>query len=346
MSTPFEGFVTVPKVLTTVRIISITILFSTFSFRAGAEDFAHAIHAWLQERVEVEKQGGGIVVGLVDEHSNSIVRCGKLDNGTDRELDGDTLFQIGSITKTFTALLLHDMIERGEMKLDDPVAKYLPEPVRMPARNGKEITLRHLVLHTSGLPANPSNLGESWAGYTADQLYAFLSGYKLRHDPGAHYNYSNLGASLLGHAITLKACTNYESLVVNRICWPLNMNDTGITLTPELKARLAGPGVIHSPVLDPQGGLRSTANDLLKYVSAQLGLTRTRLTPAIEKSHEFQVQSGIRAHNLGSWFVVSDPQGRQFILHGGDTGGYSAFVGFRRKAASRGGRSVFCRGRR
>ena len=213
-------------------------------FCAAAEDFTDAIHAFLQQRVEAEKRDVGIVVGIVDEHGSRIVSCGKLDNGTDQEVNGDTLFEIGSVTKTFTALLLQDMIERGEMKLDDPVAKYLPESVKMPTRNGKEITLLHLATHTSGLPDIPDNLDPKradnpFADYTVEKMYAFLSGYQLTRDPGAKFEYSNLGMGLLGHVIALKAGTNYESLVVDRICRPLKMDSTRITLTPELKARFA-----------------------------------------------------------------------------------------------------------
>src|SRR6266404_637100 len=328
------------KIRTFTCFMWLPFLLSAFQLPAVAEEFTNTIHAFLQQRVEVEKRDGCIVVGLVDEHGSRFVSCGKSDNGTDRQVDGDTLFGIGSITKTFTALLLQDMIERGEMKLDDPVAKYLPESVKMPTRNGKQITLRQLVIHTSGLPANPDNLGPSWADYPADKLYAFLSSYKLRHDPGARYHYSNLGASLLGHVIALKAGTNYESLVVERICWPLRMNDTRITPTPELKARLVGPDDNRSPVFYAQGGLRSTAIDLLKYVSAMSGLTRTSVTPLIEKTHELHDQSGAPTQNLGSWFVVSDPQGRKFVLHDGDAGGCSAFVIF--DEARRRGVVVLC----
>ncbi|MGD0655584.1 MAG: serine hydrolase domain-containing protein, partial [Thermoguttaceae bacterium] len=144
--------------ITTARVVCFTVLLLVFSFRATAEDFTDAIHAFLQHRIEVEKRDVGIVVGIVDEHGSSIVSCGKLDNGTDQEVSGDTLFEIGSITKTFTGLLLQDMVERGEMKLDDPVAKYLPKSVKMPTRNGKEITLLQLATHTSGLPDGPDNL--------------------------------------------------------------------------------------------------------------------------------------------------------------------------------------------
>jgi hypothetical protein len=81
-------------------------------------DFTHAIHAFLERRVEVEKRDVSIVVGIVDEHGSRVVSCGKMDNGTDQEVNGDTLFDIASITKPFTGLLLQDMIERGEMKLE------------------------------------------------------------------------------------------------------------------------------------------------------------------------------------------------------------------------------------
>ena len=130
------------QMITAIRVVCFTILLLAFPFRAAAEDFTNAIHAYLQQIVNAEITNGCIVVGIVDEHGSSIVSCGKMDNGTDQEVNGNTLFEIGSFTKTFTGLLLQDMVERGEMKLDDPVAKYLPKSVKMPTRNGKEITLR------------------------------------------------------------------------------------------------------------------------------------------------------------------------------------------------------------
>ena len=118
------------------RIACFTLVALCVPFRAGAEDFTNAIHAFLEQRVADERDVG-VVVGIVDEHGSSVICAGKLDDGTDRAVDGDTVFEIGSITKTFTALLLQDMVRRGEMKLDDPVAKYLPKEVRVPTRNGK-----------------------------------------------------------------------------------------------------------------------------------------------------------------------------------------------------------------
>src|SRR5690349_19188681 len=132
----------------------------------------------------------GMVIGLVDEHGSRVFGAGSPDNGPSQEMNGDTVFEIGSITKTFTALLLQDMVESREMKLNDPVGRYLPESARMPQGNGKQITLLNLAAQDSGLPFNPSNLssGENpFAAYTAEKLYDFLSGYTLTNDPGAKF---------------------------------------------------------------------------------------------------------------------------------------------------------------
>jgi len=300
------------------------------------------IRAFLEQRIEVEKKDVGMVIGLVDEHGSSIVSCGKMDDGGGPEVNAHTLFEIGSITKTFTALLLQDMIERGEMELDDPVARYLPKLVRMPTRNGRKITLFHLVTHTSGLPRNPENLDPKRADnplaeYTTEKLYAYLSGCQLTRHPGAKFEYSNLGSGLLGHVIALKAGTDYESLVMDRICRPLKLDSTRISLTPELKARLAtGHNQFGYAVsnMDFQsqvgcGALRSTANDLLKYVAANTGLASSSLTTLMEKTHLVRFHSVIPPVNVAlAWGVGLDLQGRKIVSHGGATYGYRAFAGF------------------
>jgi D-alanyl-D-alanine-carboxypeptidase/D-alanyl-D-alanine-endopeptidase len=201
-------------------------------------------------------------------------------------VNGDTLFEIGSITKVFTRLLLHDMVARGEMNLDDPAQKYLPASVRMPTRHGKQITLWDLTTHTSGLPRE---MGDPWA---MEHLYAFLNHHKLRRDPADQFEYSNIGVALLGHVIALKAGQDYETLVRERICRPLKMDSTAISLTPELQARRA---IGHAPVNQPagyiglqaipgSGALFSTANDMLKLASARLGLTPCPLATLMKKT--------------------------------------------------------------
>jgi CubicO group peptidase (beta-lactamase class C family) len=314
------------------------------------ENDVDSIKAFL--RANFDQRNSGMVIGLVDKHGSRIISAGRLGNGTSHEVDGDTVFGVGSVTKTFTVLLLQEMVERGEMRLDDPVAKYLPGSVRMPSRNGKEITLRDLATHTSGLPLDADNLklkdapGENiFAGYTVAKLYAFLSNHTLRREPGTQYEYSNVGMALLGHAIERKAGASFESLVRDGICRPLDMASTRITVTQELKPRLAtGHGKHGAPLpswdmsaIAPAGALRSTANDLLRYVSANLGLTRSRLTPLMAKTHVIchTNSPGIRegetfGNTAMAWmdFGVYQPPGMQILGHGGGAGGYSAFIGF------------------
>ena len=140
-------------------------------------------------------------------------------------MDGDTLFEIGSISKVFTGLLLELMIERGDMRLDDPISKFLPASVKTPTTGGKEITLRNLVTHTAALPLSPSNVarrpgGDYLADYTDEKLYAMLSNYTPPLEIGKRFEYSSVGFTLLGHLISLKAGTNYETLLVSQICEP------------------------------------------------------------------------------------------------------------------------------
>ena len=177
----------------------------------------------LQNFIERDHWGVGMVVGIVDARGKRIISYGKLDNGDSPEVNGDTLFEIGSITKTFTTLLLQDMVARGEMKLDDPVEKYLPAIVKVPSWKERKITLLDLATHTSGLPR------EGAKEWTVPGLYDFLSHHKLRRKPGTKVEYSNLAVALLGQALVLKSGTNYEALVQERICRPLNMGSTCIS---------------------------------------------------------------------------------------------------------------------
>src|SRR5436309_2970370 len=340
---------------TTIRFVCFTILLLATQFLAAAQNGftdaeAEAIQAFLRENLT----DAGMVIGLVDERGSRVFAAGKLDNGTRQEVNGDTVFEIGSVTKTFTVLLLLDGVGRGEMQVEDPVAKYLPASVKAPARNGKQITLLNLATHTGGLPRDPSNLTptrglpeNAFADYSVEKLYAFLSSFTLDREPGAKFEYSNVGMALLGHILALKTGTNYEALVVEQICRPLKMNSTRITLTPELRARLArGHDQLGKPapnwefqVYGGAGGLRSTANDLLKYVSAQVGITQSRLTPIAAKTHVIRHRTSpgtvgdMHGNTAMAWFdqEVYQPPGMELLGHGGGTGGYSAFIGFDKK---------------
>ncbi|HEY5800905.1 MAG TPA: serine hydrolase domain-containing protein, partial [Burkholderiaceae bacterium] len=251
---------------------------------ARADDSPAAIQKILQERIDIGKKATGVVVGMVDAKGPRVTSYGAVAAGG-APVDGDTVFEIGSVSKTFTATLLADMVQRGEVALDDPISKYLPASVKTPKRDGKEITLLDLATQTSGLPRMPSNFAPKdkqnpYADYTAEQMYAFLSSFELTRDIGSKYEYSNLGVGLLGHILALRAGTDYATLVQQRITGPLGMASTAIVLTPAMQTRLAAghnrtlarvPGWDMN-VLAGAGAIRSTVNDMLKYAAANLGL--------------------------------------------------------------------------
>ncbi|MCI0541435.1 MAG: serine hydrolase [Verrucomicrobiales bacterium] len=344
-----------------IRSVCLTLLVLAAPLPAAAQSGfsgadADAVQAFL--RKTFTNGNSGMVIGILDARGSRVFSAGKLDNGTDEEVNGDTVFEIGSVTKVFTSLLTLDMARRGEVKLDDPVAKYLPERVKVPAYEGKEITLHNLATQDSGLPWNADDLDkillrdpkkpslkefkEACDAYTAEDLYAFLSRHKLTNAPGTRFQYSNVGMSLLGHAMALKAGESYEWLVVKRIADPLKMDSTRITLTPEQKARLArGHWVDGTPsenlrfqVTASAGALLSTANDLLKFLSANLGFTRSELGPLME---EMQIIRHTGDARFGStampWLDegLYQPPGSELMAHGGGGFGYLAFIGFDKK---------------
>ena len=295
----------------------------------------------LVKRVDQQKQAVGIVVGVIEPDGRRVVAYGNLANGDPRTLDGDTIFEIGSVTKVFTSLLLADMVNRKEVALDDPAAKYLPENVRMPERNGKSITLLDLSTHSSGLPRLPSNLKPKdlrnpYADYSVDDLYQFLSGYTLPRDPGSEFEYSNLGGGLLGHLLAYRAGTDYESLIGTRITQPLGMPDTGITLSSSMKQRMAtghsgmlAPIVKHGlplPTLAGAGALRSSANDMLTFLEAFLGYKESPLAPAMKAMLEVRRPAGQTEIGLG--WLLNSADGREIAWHNGGTGGFRSFVGY------------------
>ena len=293
----------------------------------------------LVRRLDEQKQAAGIVVGVIEPTGRRVVAYGSLANGDPRTLDGDTIFEIGSITKIFTSLLLADMVNRKEVTLDDPAAKYLPENVRMPERNGKSITLLDLSTHSSGLPPLPGNfrpkdLSNPYADYSVDDLYQFLSSYTLPRDPGSEFEYSNLGGGLLGHLLAYRAGTDYESSIATRITQPLSMPDTGITLSSSMEQRMAtghtamlAPAANWDfPTLAGAGALRSSANDMLTFLEAFLGYKESPLAPAMKAMLEVRRPLGQATIGLG--LIIVSPDGREIAWHNGGTGGFRSWVGY------------------
>ena len=302
----------------------------------------------LAERVETlaGKDGGvGIVVGIIEPGGRRVVAYGHLDQGSSRSLDGDTAFEIGSVGKVFTALLLADMVRRREVALEDPVAKYLPG-VKLPERNGRSITLLDLATHTSGLPFmtdRPPTFEETGQSLAPDELYRFLARYPLPRDIGSEWDYSNLGYWLLGEAMSVRTGEDFETLLRSRITGPLRLNSTAITLSPALKSRLA---VGHDAVLQPSGpvssipmfavmraagvGLVSTANDLLTLLGVAMGYQKSPLLPTMTTMLRIRrpIQNGME-QALG-WVVIGRGDD-ELVIHDGGTLGHASAVAWDRK---------------
>jgi CubicO group peptidase (beta-lactamase class C family) len=297
------------------------------------------VQAILRERVE-GSLNVGVVVAIIEPEGTKFHSYGTLAKSSDRKIDEDTIFEIGSVTKVFTALLLIEMVERGEVDLEDPVAKYLPDSVKIPTMGEQPITLQHLVMHTSGLPHMPDDAFSTgtenlFAEYTAPRLYEFLSDFTPRQAPGAMWVYSDLGVGLLGHVLSLKAGMDYEKLVATRICDELGMKSTGITLSDSQKKHLATG--YHDDAEVPRwefhtfagtGGLRSSARDLAAFVAASMGLKETKLYAPMQKMEKMRV--GIRQRfkqQACGWYVHSRFD-KTLFTYGGGTGGSRAFIGF------------------
>lgn len=266
---------------------------------------------------------------------------GSLSPKRSKTITKNTIFEIGSISKTFTALMMIKMAEEGAFSLDTPIEKLLPDSINVPSFQGKKITLLHLGTHTAGLPSLPSNFSPAdplnpYADYTVAQMYDFLNGFGLSEAPGSSHAYSNLELGLLGHILELQSGMTYEQLLEQYIAQQLNMDDTGITVPDSKKERFADPFNYGAPVkhwdiptLAGAGAIRSTTEDMATYMKAQMGLQESDLKSAINKTHQISFDtSNSPAIGIG-WFYST--QQDTIIWHNGGTGGFKSFAGLNKE---------------
>jgi CubicO group peptidase (beta-lactamase class C family) len=279
------------------------------------------------------RAGEGIVVGLLDPSGRRIVARGPAGA---TGFDGRTLFEIGSMSKVFTALILADMVSKGEVALDDPAEKYLPAGAHMPTRGGKQITLRDLATHMSGLPRLPDNMpyanpDDPYADYSERLMLEFLGRYQLPRDIGIQYEYSNLGFGLLGYLLARAAHTDYPALLAQRITGPLGLHDTVIPLTPDQRKRFAQghdtfmrpapPWTL--PTLAGAGAIRSTAADMLTFLQAALDPKSPIAQAMAIATADPHSLGGPPGTGVGLAWQISAPRGHgRVLMHDGGTGGF------------------------
>lgn len=308
--------------------------------KAQQHKIPSSIKEFVKARIDTDKNVG-IVVGYINGDAIEYFSYGKtaLTNGTD--VNENSVFEIGSISKTFTTILLSEQVLKGNMKLSDAISKYLPEGVKVPTRNGKEITLKDLATHSSGLPRMPDNFtpanpNNPFADYSVKQVYSFLSTHELSRDIGESYEYSNYGMGLLGHILELKSGKGYEALMIEKIANTYGMDDTRIVFTPAMKARLAKGHAAGREVenwdinsLAGAGGIRSTASDMVKFIKANMTAQDTPISKAMQLSHQSAYSNTAQNFEMGlGWHYASTGDNNKVIWHNGGTGGYKAFSGF------------------
>ncbi|WP_027066616.1 serine hydrolase [Maribacter sp. Hel_I_7] len=291
----------------------------------------------IEKRIE-EGLNPSISLALIDSSGVQYFSFGKTADGG-MEVNKNTIYEIGSISKVFTAILLAQQVLDEDLKLDDEVNTFLPDSIKLPVMGDTEITFGNLSDHTSGLPRMPANFApvnpnNPYSDYTVEQMYEFISSYTPIRIVGSEYEYSNLAQGLLGNLLARNKNSTYEELMVETIADPLEMKDTRVELTQKMKNNMAlghsGGHIVENwdiSTLAGAGGIRSSTFDMAKFISANLGYIDSELNKSMELTHK------VRHHKAGemsvalAWHIKKGTNG-DVVWHNGGTGGYRAFAGF------------------
>ena len=288
----------------------------------------------VRERLQGDRTGACMAVAVVEKDRVArVYQCA--DAREAGRIGPDAAFEIGSVSKTMTATLLAQLIAQGKGSLDDTLASWLPQGTRVPDYQGQPILLRHVVTHTSGLPALPSRLGatsmdDPYAKLDEAALLASLADAKLAAAPGAKFEYSNFASMLLSYAVARRAGTDFESLARRELFAPLGMDHAYINQRPGGVRAATGhtPNAQAAPAwnfatnLAGVGGVRATLDDMVRYVQGGLGMVDVPIRASLEATHAAVSEQPPMGMN---WMRVP-VKDRTVLMHEGGTGGFSAFV--------------------
>ncbi len=295
----------------------------------------------LQQRLAGDRTGACMAVAVIDESVSRAVVCAADNNK--RAIDYQTAFEIGSVSKTMTATLAAELIAENKLSLDDPLSTHVPKGVDVPEFDGKPILIRHLMTHTSGLPSLPSrltvtSLDDPYAKLSAKDLYASLAEVKLNAAPGTSFAYSNFAMMLVSDIVARRAGRNLDQLLQDRLFGPLDMRNSFLGAAAKgtrvakghLQTGAETPAWNFSTNLAGVGGVRSSLDDMVHYVQAQLGRRDSALDPAIKLTQ--RPLSELPGARMAMNWMLLPGRDAQVLAHEGGTGGFSAFVAFDREA--------------
>lgn len=291
-------------------------------------------------KLEKQKSAVGVSIAIIENGEVEYLSFGVTEQGSNNQITPETLFEIGSISKTFTSMALASMVKEGKVKLSDPVQQYLPKTLKMPTKNGKQITLLSLANHMSGLPRLPNNMpfgdpADPYADYTLELLYDFINNFELTREIDQKLEYSNLAVGLLGHVLELIDNKTYQQVIFDRVIRPLGLSSSFVDVPESQKTLLskghdAGLDIVKHwqlPALAGAGAIKSNVKDMALYLKANLNpqfdfikLTHKQTTGGVGKGPKVGL----------AWFTSEHEKG-SFLWHNGGTGGFRSFIGFDQK---------------
>jgi CubicO group peptidase (beta-lactamase class C family) len=326
--------------LITVLITLFICLISAKNSMASTE--LKTIEKIITHKTSIEKQAVGVSVVIINGDKTEYLSLGLANKKSKEKISANTLFEIGSVSKTFTALALASMVREGKIKLTDPVQNHLPKQVTLPVKNGKHITFLSLSNHSSGLPRLPTNMPFSnplnpYEDYTVEMMYEFLNDYKLPREVGEVHEYSNLAVGLLGHVLALIDNKSYQDMITDRVLTPLNMENTFVNI-PASKTSLISDG--HNdqlnvtehwqlPTLAGAGALNSSATDMASYLKANM--SKEQLSDEFTLSHTSTGLFGNPDTKIGLGWIILKGKDNPYYMHNGGTGGFRSFIAFDQK---------------
>ena len=279
----------------------------------------------------------GAVVAVIIDGSTSYYHYGEAEKGQGKLPADNTIFEIGSISKTFTGILLAQAVLDKKLSLEDDIRKFLPNECENLELDGKPILVKHLSNHTSGLPRLTDDLAttpgyneqDPYNHYSAAMYYNYLARVKLESVPGTKQEYSNTGVAILGFILEKVYVKSYEQLLTTYITNPLKMSSTLVTVPSKQESNFAsgyadGKETPHWNLAQTSaaGGIRSTVSDMVLYLKANMA----DATPAIALSHKQTFNNGKDAIGLG-WFLYQT-KGYSLIWHNGGTGGFTSYTSY------------------
>lgn len=291
----------------------------------------------------------GFVVGIIDKNQQKKVYAyGTKTTSTDELPDENTVFEIGSINKSFTCLIAANNQLKGVFE-NDTAQSYFPEElVKLPQKGGMPITLYHLMTHTSGLPRSVTGDGyesppgynnlNPYAHYTKPYVYGYLNDYcELNFIPGSGWEYSNTGMGLIGHIIGLADSSYYETVLQREVFDELEMDNSSLFLTKKQKENYAIgynknlyplPEFTARDIMQGAGFIKSSAADMFKYLEAQMDLTETPLRDAMDFCHQPQLEVEYFGQQCFGWYQIKLDDGQLITYCVGNTIGFGSYLGF------------------